>query len=95
MNLHAVVQCGGQREAERLCEKANACLASEHPEAARWTIAELLMARSGRDGSRIIQFRRPRAADERGPGEFWTTSIIEVPGQPPQVSTLPPVSLLR
>jgi len=89
-NLSCIILCGGQHAADQLCRKANDRLQSEHPQAAPWTTAELMMVRSSGDGGRFVQFRREHAG-----AEHWTTCVTESPGREPRVTVIPPASLAR
>jgi len=89
-NLSCVVQCGGKEAAERLCRHANDRLRAEHPEAAAWSVDELMMVRRSADGGRFVQFRRGEFHDE-----CWTTCVTESPGLAPRVTVIPPASQVR
>lgn len=93
-NVGCVVQCGGRERAAELCTAANQKLLADYPTAERWTVEELTMVRTLRNGSRFVQFRRAHenAGAQEG-GECWTTCIYESPGRPAQVTVLPPASL--
>jgi hypothetical protein len=88
-NLGCVVQCGGRVAAESVCTRANEQLRAEHPAAEKWTIEDLMMVRMSSDGGRFVQFRRETGADS------WTTCVMETPGRPSRVTTIPPASQLR
>jgi hypothetical protein len=95
-NLSSVVQCGGQDEAKKLCAAANERLLAEHPDAAAWSIDDLMMVRSHADGSRFVQFRRHD--EPNGPSstrEYWTTCLFESPGRPARVTVIPPAGRVR
>jgi hypothetical protein len=92
-NLAAIVHVGGHPAAKTLCEAANRQLVSEHPSASRYSIDDLKCVRTSPGGGRYIQFCKP--CDAAMPDEFWTTSIIEFPGQPTRVSVIPPASLVQ
>ncbi len=89
-NLSCVVQCGGKESAERLCRAANERLRAEHPQAAAWSVDELMMVRRSADGGRFVQFRRGEFHDE-----CWTTCVTESPGRAPRVTVIPPASQIR
>jgi hypothetical protein len=90
-NVRAVVEVGGDEEAQRLAKLATDELRQGSTTGPEVTSRDLLHVRSSGDGLRQVQFRIESTPGKAGAGEVIMISIFESPEGPPRVSvtTLP------
>lgn len=88
-NIRAIVMVGGPEAAENIAKLARSQIQRVQGEQIEIHVGHLAIVRAMADGSRYCQFQIPASGPVPRPHSPRIISIIEAPGEVPQVSVLP------